>query len=283
MKLFEIPYNFDRQLLPTLDLLHIDYHYINSIYMIPYPQDYIASWRNEDYQKLMNSMSREEYESQIQIIKSYFYGKMMLLLQQPDILLTKQQLDYYLSLGFTKFCVGSLAQAKQLKEKNSNLYVLASILNKIMPNNIIEHFDEYKKYLDGIVLHFYYNKNLSIIKQLPKDFEYVLLVNCWCSTYCEGTPHWLYGDSSACRIAPYKKASIPIPWAETGMVRPCDLELFEPYIKSFKLQGRDYPTWKLVQDIILYFNSQIYNVTTNNNLQNCFMDYDILQRKDNIK
>ena len=58
---------------------------------------------------------------------------------------------------------------------------------KIMPKDL-----EDKKYkiFNGFVLWFPYNRNLKMIQSLPKDYKYILLVNCDCSVYCQGSHHW---------------------------------------------------------------------------------------------
>jgi hypothetical protein len=43
---------------------------------------------------------------------------------------------------------------------------------------------------DSIVLWFPYNRNFNLIKHLPKNYKYILLVNCDCSIYCQGSHHW---------------------------------------------------------------------------------------------
>lgn len=43
----------------------------------------------------------------------------MLLLQQNNMCISKELLKYYIDLGFTKFCAGSIQQAKYSKEYNN--------------------------------------------------------------------------------------------------------------------------------------------------------------------
>ena len=66
---------------------------------------------------------------------------------------------------------------------------------KLSRQDIEEHLEEYKKYFDGFVLFFPFNRNFEEIKLLPAGFKYILLVNCFCNINCSGDFHW-YADSS---------------------------------------------------------------------------------------
>ena len=55
----------------------------------------------------------------------------MLLLQQNNFCIDNELLTYYINLGFNKFCVGSIEQAKQIKKFLPSAEVIASITMKI--------------------------------------------------------------------------------------------------------------------------------------------------------
>jgi len=59
---------------------------------------------------------------------------------------------------------------------------------KIDANKLL--LDDYSVF-DGFVLWFPFNRDIQKIKTMPKNFKYVLLVNCPCSIDCNGTNHWL--------------------------------------------------------------------------------------------
>ena len=264
---FEVPYNLKTETIDLLNYFSVQPDFISYIYMVPFTQDYLASYRNDLYQLEIESISREEYERQIQYIHQHGFGqRLMLLLQRPNIFLNQDQLMYYIKLGFNGFCVGSIEQAKRIKEIYPNFYVLGSILMKVDLDIINQNFENFKQYFDGFVLPFKFNRHFDMIKELPKDFKYTLLVNCAWSNICPCTPHWLYGDSSKC----YKKIKYPnmyVPWKETSLIQPQDLTLFQPYIYSFKLQGRDYTTPQLIQELLIYMSTMHYieiNHTINN-------------------
>ena len=139
---FEIPYNFDKELIEQLNMLQID-EQIHSIYLPPYKEDYITAkhyythlrGRHDVYNTLPGS--REEYESHIKLINQLFPNRLMLLLQQNNTLIKKELLYYYFNLGFKKFCVGSYNQAKIIRDelKDTNIEIIGSITMKIMPQD----------------------------------------------------------------------------------------------------------------------------------------------------
>lgn len=200
----------------------------------------------------------------------------MLLLQRNDIILTIQQLKYYIQLGFTKFCVGSIEQAKQIKNFSSIYEVIGSITMKIEKNIITT---EHLLYFDGFVLWFPFNRDIQKIKEMPTNFKYVLLINCGCSKYCDGSHHWITNSFQ-------EEQQIKCPNADPLMqhnykdcvkIRPQDLNLFNNLISYYKLQGRENPTFLIIRNIVLYtspldfyyilddFNYQeIYNIGVDN-------------------
>ncbi len=257
MNQFEIPYNFDKKLIKYLKTMNID-EFIHCIYLPPYQEDYIAAkhfYMASDVKHDIPSKlptERTDYESHVKNINDAFPNKMMLLLQQNSRLMEDNLLDYYhYDLGFNKFCVGSYEQAKVLREKYPDCEIIGSITLKIMPKDL-----ENSKYeiFDKFVLWFPYNRNLPQIKLLPKKYEYILLVNCDCSIYCEGTHHWLAQTLEEERRTRCPKERSSVEYEDIILVRPRDLIVFEPYISCFKLQGREYETTAIIWDVKNYIN-----------------------------
>lgn len=253
MKSFEIPYNFDKNLIDELMKIDINGKHFHSIYLPPYWDDYYSVRQYYDtigqgILKLQRAIStKEEYESHIEYIKQYYPDKLMLLLQQNNYCIDDNLLKYYINLGFTKFCVGSIEQAIKIKKLLPNAEIIASITMKVSPQDLEDNKYEI---FDAIVLWFPYNRKISVIKTLPKKYKYILLVNCECNVHCDGTHHW-FTDK-------IKLASLDCPktkdnsWINTMRIYPWDLSLFEPYITYFKLQGREYSTEYLLPIIDKY-------------------------------
>lgn len=275
MKLFEIPYNFDINLINFLKLYQKNI-FIHCIYCCPYYQDYQAA---KHYDIIHNDLPtqfdlwfipRDEYENQIKYINKLFPNKLMLLLQQKsNILMDKNKLQYYINLGFKIFCVGSIEQAQLIQEIDSTLEIVGSITMQLTLDNYYQMEKKYQNLFDAFVLYFPFNRNLQMIKQLPKCFKYSLLVSSFCYHNCNGTKHWLASSLEELReiqcprwknIETNKKENIE----DLIMIRPQDLKLFENDISYFKLVGRELSTQDLIRDIVLYSTDlNIYYINDN--------------------
>lgn len=261
MKPMEIPYNFDKALidaLVTIDPTGNSYH---SIYCCPHKDDYHAAKRNHinstglDMQQ-SNDMDKATYIEHIMYIKKKFPNKLMLLLQQNNVLIDEDKLRFYIGLGFTKFCVGSYEQAKAIKNISKAYEVIGSITMKATMEDFKKK--EYKEVFDGFVLFFPFNRNFDLIKQLPtEDFNFTLLVNCDCNIKCSGTGHWFASreaeitKSFNCPNRFFASRGYP-DWEEIIRIRPMDMSLFDPYISYYKLQGREQTTRSIIFNICLY-------------------------------
>lgn len=253
MKTFEIPYNFDKNLIDYLKEKDSTGQLYHSIYLPPYYLDYHSAKKfyihhnGEDMQN-QQTMSREEYESHIDYIKRYFPTQLMLLLQQNNMCIDLDLLHYYINLGFTKFCVGNVEQANIIRKILPQSEIIGSITMKIMPDDLLDN--KYKVF-DGFVLWFPYNRKISVIKSLPKNYKYILLVNCDCNIYCSGTHHWFASKEHEENLnCPNRNGKAQ--WINQIRIQPWDLPIFEPYITYFKLQGREFATEFLINDIKRY-------------------------------
>lgn len=255
-KIFEIPYNFDKQL---IDFLCI-YKSINihCIYCAPFRAHYKSAKYYYENIPLNTPRNLHEYEDHIFYINKYFPNKLMLLLQQNDILLSEELLNYYISLGFTKFCVGSIEQANMIRQKSKDYEIIGSITTKINNQKLLQN--NYSSF-NGFVLWFPFNRDIEAIKQLPKNFYYILLVNCGCSRLCDGTQHWLAitksQEDQARNNCPKKKNNS---FKDNIIIPNCDLQFFEPYIKYYKLQGREFNTTQIIDDIVRYNHYNFCNI-----------------------
>lgn len=265
MKPFEIPYNFDTKLIDFLEIYQEKIN-IHCIYLPPFKDHYKSAKYYHTGQTgvcVENTYPKTilDYEYHIKYINSRFPNKIMLLLQQNNINMSIELLNYYFSLGIKKFCVGSLEQAKIIKEKfnNYNIEIFGSITMKI---NKLKLTEEHIKYFDGFVLWFPFNRDIKRIKKLPNNFKYILLINCKCCSFCDGTHHWFASkEEEEHMYCPRKFFNINFQeqnFKNSIFIRPNDLQLFEPYISYYKLQGREYKTWQIISDIIYYTTDYNY-------------------------
>lgn len=246
---FEMPYNFDKQLILGYELLGVDINQIDCIYVPPFIEDYQTILRTPE-KDVYAQLTYEEYLDHIQYIEQHYPGKLQLLLQQikPEKNMPSNLIKKYINLGFNNFCVGNIEQAKIIKEINPNIKIVGSIAMHTDYDKIISNLEVYKKYFNSFVLDFSFNKNILAIKKLPKEFEYMLLANSRCNIRCEGDRHW-WGDGES-----HKCPGIypNINYMDSCMIRPNDLHVFQPYIKVFKLQDRGWPTTLILQSVAMY-------------------------------
>lgn len=247
---FNIPYNFDPKLLAGLNILQFNHDAIQSIYIPPYEHDYPCIRKND----IMPN--EQEHLRQLELIQNQFPGKIQLLLQQPNdnFLMTGELLKKYLNFGIKKFCVGSLNQAKEIKNILPESEIVGSISMHINKENIEKYKNEYLQYFNSFVLDFSYNRDIYKIYNLPNYFKYILILNSTCHSQCQGDFHW-FSNNYQNFDCPYKDKNT---WSETSLIRPFDLSLFDPYIHSYKIVERGYPTRAILTSLLLYNNFQAF-------------------------
>ena len=194
------------------------------------------------------------YFKHIAKINEAFPNKVCLLLQHTKELMDIYTLEKYVNAGISKFCVGSINQAKIIKKKWPNAEITGSITMKVMPDDLINNLEIYKKYFNNFVLWFPYNKNFDLLKQLPKDFNYSILVNCTCSNTCPGF-HWLaeseQQELNYCKTCNCKKDGYNLD-NDSIYIRPYNLKLYNDYVDFYKFQGREHSTPLIISDIAKY-------------------------------
>lgn len=250
MKKFEIPFNFDIELLNFLDN-NIDKNWIEFLFLSPFKEDGINA-RSHVENVNVNGWtykvpeSRDEYTKIIEEMLSRDYRPSILL--QETELIPMEKLDYYFKLGIKDFVVNNDQVALNIKNKDSNYNVVASITKTLSANDIAEN--DYSMY-DKIVLHFPFNRALSRLKELPQKYNYAILANSYCSYKCAvAKKHWYSNSEEAKKINCVKHDN-----KDTLVYIPPEyIHLFEPYASSFKLQGREYSTHVLANEIYYYYN-----------------------------
>lgn len=247
---FEIPYNFDKNLIDILKLLVKD-EAIYCFYVPPFFEDYKGVSRSPGSVSQLTNMTRETYIDHINYINEKFPNKIQLLLQRDDIILNQEELQFYLDLNISKFCVGTLEQAKILKNIDYNYEIFGSITMQIVPEEIKD--PEYQQYFDGFVLFFNYTRDIELIKSLPKELKYIIIVNSYCTIKCDGCHHWFAEPEAVAKNQIFcPKHLYPQTWDIKTTISPLDLDVFMPYISIFKLQGREWSTYQIIQDLMLY-------------------------------
>jgi len=143
---------------------------------------------------------------------------------------SKEIIQKYYSLEFKRFTINDDTLAKQLKTKYDDIILTLSI------TRLLHHEDIFNLDLscyDYIVLDYRYNRQISLLKELPKKYNYVLLVNSSCN----------YKDRTLCPLhwfdfKNYKDCKKLL--KDSSKIYPLDLIYFDNYVHHYKLQGREY-------------------------------------------
>lgn len=246
---FQLPYNFDTKLIDGFELLGGTADILDCIYLPPFHEDYVPILRTHPNDKTL-SFDWLQYVGHIDFLNKHFPNKTELLLQRIDgVLMPPNIIRKYITIGFTKFCVGTIEQAKIIKDIDSNLKIIGSIAMHMTVDELNNNKKKYQNLFDAFVLDFSFNKSISNIKKLPKDFEYIILCNSLCSIYCDGDRHWWTKDIYSMTCPGLYPA---IKFENSCLIRPMDLQFFTPYIKIFKLQDRGWDTNTILRDFVLY-------------------------------
>ncbi len=245
LKKFEIPYNFDPKLLAGLNILKFPYDNISSIYLPPYEFDYPSVRRND----IMPN--EKEHLNQIKMIQNQFPGKIRLLLQQTDnnYLMTGKLLNKYLNLGITKFCVGSLNQAKEIKDILPKAEIIGSITMNINKEKIENNKEKYLQYFNSFVLNYTYNKDLEKVQQLPNYYKYIFIINSNCVNQCEGN-NYCFDSKYNNFKCPYD--NVKNDFIYKSKISPIALSQFNNYSYSYKIVERGDSTEAILYNLIAY-------------------------------
>lgn len=246
---YEIPFNFDLDLLDFLEG-YIDKQWIEFLFLPPFKGDSPnarshvegitkASWTYKEPDTL------EEYDFYIKEIQRRGFTPGVLF--QKEEPLAMDVVKHYLDLGVNTFVVNSDKLASDLKKVNSKYKIIASITKTLSAEDLWEN--DYSMY-DKIVLHFPFNRALSKLKELPSYYKYSILVNSYCLYNCAvARAHWNSTPETSCNITCLKGEKKD----DLIYIPPEYTKLFAPYVDSFKIQGREYPTHILGEEIYCYY------------------------------
>lgn len=246
---FELPYNFNYDG-KYFDYLHeIDTSYIESIYLPIYSKknDFVNTRENLIY----FPSSQEEYDSHIKKLQEEKIPLTFLIQRflNKDIIE-----DYINKYNEKRFIINDDTIAKELKNKyQDNIHLTLSITRKLTYEDICRL--DLSMY-DNICLLFYFPHHLQVIRNLPNKYKYICLCNSTCLTNCPHPEnHWFNLDNTFSRTCIVKRMSgLKINMKNSSFIRPEDLYLFEPYIETFKLEGREFPSATIIDTVESYIN-----------------------------
>lgn len=261
-KKFEVPYNFSKKL---LSFYCNNRDRISFLFIPSYKDDY-ANTRSsiETHRKGSCYMpnTRMEYESHLRAI-SFSGLKFVILLQMPNAVLTKETIEYYKYLGAVGFIIGNDDNAQIIKEYDSNLLVIASLVQRICHDAFIRDFN----YYDYILLYYPFNRGLRALQQLNRIKDKVIIMpNTLCHVNCPSIHHWF-------PTRPFKQQrDCPIlkDITKCGFISPEDLYLFDDFVAGYKIQGREYTT-----DVIIYICSIYFDRKSSSEFIDAMMGEDL--------
>lgn len=245
-KCFDVPFNFDESFIYIIENIRFQKYKINSYYIYPFPEDYEMT---DLTSTITIPSTREEYEHWL--IK-YFKAnvdlnlfKMQLILENPDTIMDKDTLKYYLNFGFSQFSCSSIEQAQTIKEVYPEAEIIGSIFMDISSEKLEQH-PEYKDYFNKFVLPFSYNRNIDAIKLLPDTYEYIIIPNANLQIDDDLTKENFTSLRDLNQLVDEET------YLNSAKIRPVDIIYFSKYIHQFRLQHSDWTTTWILQELIAY-------------------------------
>lgn len=253
MNKFEVPYNFDEAI---IKYYKENIERINFLYIPPY-QDDLANTRSSIQTRTKGHCympeRREEYEEHLHIIKDAGL-KFVVLWQSLDSVINNNQIDYYFGLGTSGFIIGNDENAKIIKDYDSSLLVICSLVQRLRYKRDITNRNV--EFYDYIILYYTFNRSIDTIKELYhiKD-KIILMPNTLCNIECPSLHHWFPTKSKPfdSRYDCWTKLET---MNKCGLIFPEHLIFFDDYVGGYKLQGREYPTEAIKYLCNYYFDEK---------------------------
>lgn len=248
MKKFEVPYNFDFNI---IEYYSSKIENISFIYMPAYRKD--------------SKNARSAYENYISGKESYvpFYKteyiehltaiakaklKVLILWQENENLINENQIECYLKHGASGFVFTNDLNAKKCKKIDRNIITVASIIKKLTYHKIL--YADLSDY-DFIVPFYSLCRSLDVLKRLTSIKEKIVLMpNTRCHANCEATHHWFASKDTVNKI----ECGIDKNLNSSCFIYPEHLYLFEDHVAGYKLQGREWNTDFIKKNCESYFN-----------------------------
>lgn len=276
MKKFEIPYNFnfDKNYFDNLEANKDLWGYIDTIYLPCFVDTKIDNIQHNSREEFNHSPKTfDEYKWHIDKLKTYNIP--ITLLIQKDA--TEDMVEYHINnFGIYSFIINNDELAKKLKEKYGDKIKLTLSITRIITQEEIETKD--LSMYDEICLFFYFTRHLNVIKELPKKYSYIALVNSRCLYDCSVvSKHWfdIKKLNQTCIRQLYRHGLLNM--KISAYVRPQDLFVFDDYISTYKLQGREYTSDRIFKEFKAYATRQPLDISKcdNFNFENIEENYNI--------
>ena len=162
---------------------------------------------------------------------------------------------YHLDYGINDFTINDHTLAADIKEEYPDIKLRMSLTSRVTPKEIGSSIlNPY----DNIILFFWYNRHLDVIKELPKNHEYTILCNTICLWNCQDCEkHWFGHNVTEITNRCFKKKILwgdTLQFKNTAYIRPEDIKYFEDYVSVFKLEGREHKSTRIFNDFDKYIS-----------------------------
>ena len=240
MRQFEVPYNFDLNLLQGLEERK---EFIKLIYMPCFYSD----GSNSRFDLLLKEIIPTEWDKYLEhLMRAQDIAPVGILIQRDS---TIETVEKYYNLGIRNFIIGNDELAQEVKNFNEDINLILSVT--VYGEGSWDLYDE-------IVLPFNYCRQLQKIKELPQGKKYILIPNSHCLWNCKRhKAHW---ELTAETAEDYQTEVMKIVdnhcsnvfTEERAFIKPEDLTYFDSYINTYKLVDRLDSTEEILYNIDRY-------------------------------
>lgn len=250
MKQYELPYNFAYDYVGKLARYSELFPYVRCIYLPAYVDDAMTTRRDiplrDEYPK-----SYDEYLIRLKTMQQL--GLPLCILMHRNA--TLEILEKYYALGIRMFTINDDALAIAARTRHNDISLTLSVTRCLTEKDLVD--GDFSMY-DDIVLFFWFNRHLSVIKNLPKKYHYILICNTGCYYDCHWhDQHWFAETAEEEIKATDKCRACVHSVRDTIYVEPENLSYFDPYISSYKLTDRLFDTDRIITDLKAYAGRNI--------------------------
>lgn len=240
---YELPYNFDPAYVQYFsEPEHSQF--------LPYVEFiYIPAWKDDCINTRLDVTFRgtypKTYDDYVERIRDLQQLKIpiCILMQKNG---SMEVFKKYYDLGIRHFIMNDDVLAKNIAWYYADVWLALSVTRNLTFDEIVEK--DYSQY-NTIVLFYWFNRHLDKVRQLPKKYHYTIMCNNDCYWNCKWhDAHWWANGSS---IEEYdRKAAAAckecgkyhMELRDSATILPEDLMYFDPYIYTYKLVDRIWPT-----------------------------------------
>ena len=267
-KKFELPYNFnlDGEYFTFLDNLGEKKNCLDCIYLPCFSENGEQLNTREELIGAHIPKTWGEYTDHITRLKAYGVPISLLCQRNATLELIETHINKF---DIHDFIINDDSLALKLKEKyGDKIFLRLSITRKVTSEELeTEDFSMY----DNICLFFWYNRHLDVLKKLPKQYSYAIIVNTYCLYNCSAVEHWFAKRRfmPPCMCGKYYKFKLNFP--KIAYIRPEDLNYFDNYVSVYKLEGREFKTNQISEALEKYMTREKEDIETTHEKYNDFI------------